>query len=84
MRRHEFITFLGSTAAVWPLAARAQSSAMPVIGFLSNASPDTYAIRLRALRQGLKETNYVEGQNVAMGSIRLRLVSNIARSRRRG
>ena len=66
MRRRDLVTLLGSVAAAWPRAARAQQGTMPVIGFLHSASPDGNADRVRTFRQGLKETGFVEGENVAI------------------
>jgi putative ABC transport system substrate-binding protein len=65
MRRREFVMVLGGAVAAWPLAARAQSP-MPVIGFLDSRTPEVVAARLGGFRQGLKESGYVEGENVAI------------------
>jgi putative ABC transport system substrate-binding protein len=66
VKRREFITLLSSAAAAWPIAAHAQQSAIPVVGYIGSNTPEVDASRVAAFHQGLSETGYVEGRNVAM------------------
>jgi len=65
LKRREFIALLGGAAATWPLAARAQQRAVPVIGFMSTLSPENISGPVAGFHDGLKEMGYIEGQNVA-------------------
>jgi putative tryptophan/tyrosine transport system substrate-binding protein len=66
IERRKFLATLGGAAAAWPLAARGQQPAMPVIGFLHFGSPGPFAYQVAAFDQGLKDTGYVEGRNVVV------------------
>jgi putative ABC transport system substrate-binding protein len=66
MKRREFMTLIGGAAVAWPLAASAQQPPMPVVGLLDQRSPEELADRLRSFRQGLRDSGFIEGQNVAI------------------
>jgi putative tryptophan/tyrosine transport system substrate-binding protein len=66
VKRRKFLTLVGGAAATWPIAARAQQGAMPVIGYLNNGSPESDTHRLTGVRRGLNQTGYVEGRNLVI------------------
>ena len=78
MRRREFMALLGGATVVWPLAARAQQRAFPVVGLLSGRSPNVDTPLIAVIRQGLNETGFVEGQSVALVSATFSWLSKLS------
>ena len=78
MRRRDFIKVIAGSAAAWPLAARAQQPAIPVIGFLDSRPPGAVENRLRGFHQGLKEAGYIEGENVTILPVGRRSIGSVA------
>jgi putative ABC transport system substrate-binding protein len=79
MRRRDFIKVIAGSATVWPLAARAQQPAMPVVGFINGGSPEGYAPMVAAFRSGLNERGYIEGDNVLVDTAGPRVTTIVCR-----
>ena len=78
MRRRDFVRAIVGSATAWPLTARAQQPAIPVIGYLDSRSPEAVQNRLRGFHQGLKEAGYIEGENVTILPVGRRSIGSVA------